>query len=78
MIAHHLDDKSHDCKQKKLPSRLHPIGIKIFFRKKHEETQSAFVSIHQTDMTSFLEDGRGVKWLCNQPKSYPYPNCNPN
>jgi hypothetical protein len=25
----------------------------------------ALVSIYQTDVTSFSEDGRGVKWLCN-------------
>ena len=36
----------------------------------------ALVSIYQTDVTSFSEDGRGVKWLCNKP--YPYPNRNSN
>jgi hypothetical protein len=25
----------------------------------------ALFSIQQTDLTSFSEDGRGVKWLCN-------------
>jgi hypothetical protein len=36
----------------------------------------ALFSIQQTDLTSFSEGRRGVKWLCNKP--YPYPNRNPN
>jgi hypothetical protein len=27
--------------------------------------QLALFSIQQTDLSSFSEDGRGVKWLCN-------------
>jgi hypothetical protein len=34
----------------------------------------ALVSICEIDVTSFSEDGRGVKWLCNQPKPFPYSN----
>ena len=34
------------------------------------------ISNNQTDVTSFSEDGRGVKWLCNEPKPYPYSNQN--
>jgi hypothetical protein len=34
----------------------------------------ALVSICEIDVTSFSEDGRGVKWLCNKP--YPYSNPN--
>jgi hypothetical protein len=43
-------------------------------------TGLALFSIQQTDLTSFSADGRGVKWLCNKPKPYPYsnPNHNPN
>jgi hypothetical protein len=26
---------------------------------------SVLISNNQTDVTSFSEDGRGVKWLCN-------------
>jgi hypothetical protein len=29
-------------------------------------------------VTSFSEDGRGVKWLCNKPYSNPNRNPNPN
>jgi hypothetical protein len=38
-----------------------PIGLALF-------------SIQQTDLTSFSEDRRGVKWLFNKP----YSNRNPN
>jgi hypothetical protein len=34
----------------------------------------ALFSIQRTDLTSFSEDERGVKWLCNEPKPYPYSN----
>jgi hypothetical protein len=34
----------------------------------------ALVSICEIDVTSFSEDGRGVKWLCNLPKPFPYSN----
>ena len=35
----------------------------------------ALFSIQQTDLTSFSEDGRGAKWLCNKP--YSNRNSNP-
>ena len=37
---------------------------------------SVLISNNQTDVTSFSEDGRGVKWLCNDPKPYHYSNQN--
>ena len=29
------------------------------------QVRLALVSIYEIDVTSFSEDGRGVKWLCN-------------
>jgi hypothetical protein len=40
------------------------------------QSGSELVSIYQTDVTSFSEDRRGVRWL--RPKPYPYSNPNPN
>jgi hypothetical protein len=38
----------------------------------------ALFSIQKTDLTSFSEDERGVKWLCNETKPNPTPTLTPN
>ena len=38
----------------------------------------ALFSIQQTDLTSFSQDRRGVKWLCINLLTNPNPNSNPN